>query len=194
MANNPYVNKVVYGDQTVMDISDTTAEAADVASGEVFYTASGARSVGTGNYYSPNDTAETTIDDADYFPYYDTSATAKRKSLWSNIKSALKTYFDDIYLKITQKDTFSAEATQANGQVQFLLWFSSETDPNATDYGFDLWYSQPLGSSPVSPTIPKWKSVTISKSEITTGVTISLTYAISGGTNGTSKYRVRILK
>lgn len=144
--------------------------------------------------YSNSDAAETTIADNDYFPFYDTSATAKRKSLWSNIKSVLKTYFDDIYLKITQKDTFSAEATQANGQVQFFLWFSYETDPNATDYGFELWYSQPLGSSPVSPTIPKWTSVTISKSEITTGVTINLTYAISGGTNGTSKYRVRILK
>lgn len=33
-----------------MDITDTTAEAADVAAGEVFYTRSGARSVGTGNY------------------------------------------------------------------------------------------------------------------------------------------------
>lgn len=200
MANNPYVNKVVYGNQTVMDISDSDVQEGDVVSGKTFYKASGQRSTGSAvipdisNCYQTTDTAETTIDDADYFPFYDTSATAKRKSLWSNIKSVLKTYFDAIYLKITQKDTFSAEATQANGQVQFFLWFSYETDPNATDYGFELWYSQPLGSSPVSPTIPKWTSVTISKSEITTGVTINLTYAISGGTNGTSKYRVRILK
>ena len=52
MANNPNVNKVVYGNQTVMDITDTTAQAADVASGEVFYTASGARTVGTGSFDS----------------------------------------------------------------------------------------------------------------------------------------------
>ena len=50
MANNENVNKVVYGDTTIMDITDTTAEASDVAAGEVFYTRSGARSVGTGNY------------------------------------------------------------------------------------------------------------------------------------------------
>lgn len=46
---NENVNKVIYGNRTVMDISDTTAEEADVAEGEVFYKANGARSVGTGN-------------------------------------------------------------------------------------------------------------------------------------------------
>lgn len=49
MATNENVNKVIYGNQTIMDITDTTAEEADVASGEVFYKANGARSVGTGN-------------------------------------------------------------------------------------------------------------------------------------------------
>lgn len=50
MANNEYVNKVVYGDQTLMDITDTTADEGTVASGEVFYKASGERSTGTANY------------------------------------------------------------------------------------------------------------------------------------------------
>lgn len=46
MANN----KVVFGNTTIMDITDTTAEASDVAQGEVFYNRAGVRSVGTGNY------------------------------------------------------------------------------------------------------------------------------------------------
>ena len=46
MANN----KVIFGNTTIMDITDTTAEAADVAAGEVFYTKAGTRTVGTGNY------------------------------------------------------------------------------------------------------------------------------------------------
>ena len=46
MANN----KVVYGNTTIMDITDTTAEASDVASGAVFYDRGGVRTVGTGNY------------------------------------------------------------------------------------------------------------------------------------------------
>ena len=47
MANNEYINKVEYGDQTLMDITDTTAENSDVIEGQVFYARNGARSVGT---------------------------------------------------------------------------------------------------------------------------------------------------
>ena len=43
MANN----KVIFGDQTIMDITDTTAEAADVAEGKYFYGADGVRTLGT---------------------------------------------------------------------------------------------------------------------------------------------------
>lgn len=46
MANNEYVNKVEYGGTTVMDITDTTAEAEDVIENKVFYAKSGARSTG----------------------------------------------------------------------------------------------------------------------------------------------------
>lgn len=51
--------------------------------------------------YLTTDTAETTIDDSDYVPFYDTSATAKRKTLWSNIKAKLKTYFDTLYASLS---------------------------------------------------------------------------------------------
>ena len=47
MAENPLVNKVVYGDTTLMDISDTTAEQSDVLQGKYFYNASGAKVQGT---------------------------------------------------------------------------------------------------------------------------------------------------
>ena len=119
MATNPYVNKVVFGNSTVMDISDTDATEADVTSGKVFYKGSGARSVGTADYYSPSDTAETTIADDDYFPYYDSSATAKRKSLWSNIKSVLKTYFDTLYVSKTSKDEWTGFEVAVGGEVTF---------------------------------------------------------------------------
>lgn len=43
---NLYKNKVVYGNETLMDITDTTAETEDVIEGQVFYSRSGERSVG----------------------------------------------------------------------------------------------------------------------------------------------------
>lgn len=78
MASNPYVNKVELADGTpVMDITDTTAEAEDVADGEVFYTAAGARSVGTlktGNtriFYGTCSTPSGTRDKVVTIPGYD---------------------------------------------------------------------------------------------------------------------------
>lgn len=48
MASNPYTNKVQLADGTVvMDITDTTATAADVVAGKYFYTASGQKVAGT---------------------------------------------------------------------------------------------------------------------------------------------------
>ena len=44
---NQYKNKVIYGDETLMDITDTTAESGDVIEGQVFYAKNGARSVGS---------------------------------------------------------------------------------------------------------------------------------------------------
>lgn len=41
------VNKVVYDGATLIDLTDTTASASDVASGKYFYTASGVRTQGT---------------------------------------------------------------------------------------------------------------------------------------------------
>lgn len=87
--------------------------------------------------YSTADTAETTLADNDYFPFYDTSATGKRKTLWSNVKSVLKTYFDTIYSTVktlSGLDDTNISATPTDGQV---LTYDGTNDEwiNATPSG-----------------------------------------------------------
>lgn len=52
MPEEKAINKVIYGGNTLMDITDTTATESDVVSGEIFYLANGTRGVGTANYIS----------------------------------------------------------------------------------------------------------------------------------------------
>ena len=63
------------------------------------------------NYYQTGDTAETDLQDGDYIPFYDTSASAKRKTLWSNIKAKLKSYFDGIYSTVRSRQTPTSGGT-----------------------------------------------------------------------------------
>ena len=60
------INKVIYGNNTLIDITDTTATESDVAQGVVFYKADGTRSVGTMASGLPqftiNGTATLTVD------------------------------------------------------------------------------------------------------------------------------------
>ena len=60
MASNPYVNKVVYGGDVLIDISDTTAVASGVLASLKFYDASGAPVTGTCTYNADTSDANAT--------------------------------------------------------------------------------------------------------------------------------------
>ena len=60
MANNTYVNKVVFGNTTVMDISDTTADPSKVLASEKFYDRSGAPQTGSCTFDADTSDADAT--------------------------------------------------------------------------------------------------------------------------------------
>ena len=60
MATNPYVNKVVFGATTIMDISDTTADPTKVLASEKFYDRSGAPQTGSCTYDADTSDADAT--------------------------------------------------------------------------------------------------------------------------------------
>lgn len=60
MAENQYVNKVVFGNTTVMDISDTTADPTKVLASEKFYDRSGAPQTGSCTFDADTSDADAT--------------------------------------------------------------------------------------------------------------------------------------
>lgn len=60
MADNQYVNKVVFGNTTIMDISDTTADPSKVLASEKFYDRSGAPQTGTCTFDADTSDADAT--------------------------------------------------------------------------------------------------------------------------------------
>lgn len=69
---NPYVNKVMQSNGTALiDISDTTAVASDVAEGKYFYLASGQKAEGTASGGAPSQTQHTIL-----FEFEDTTTTS----------------------------------------------------------------------------------------------------------------------
>lgn len=91
----------------------------------------------TANYYNITDTADTTVDDADYIPFYDTSATAKKKTTWSNIvtkiKSSLASYFGRKFSQSNGKLNLLAEDNTVLDTVTLspLATNTSYTDTNS---------------------------------------------------------------
>ena len=86
--------------------------------------------------YDSTDSAETTIDDNDAFPFYDTTASGTKKTLWSNIKEKLRAYFDNIYSTfsgsyddLSDKPNIPTKTSDLNNDSGFL---SAATLPKAT--------------------------------------------------------------
>lgn len=63
MANNTYINKVVYGGDTLINLENDTITRADVLNGKTFHLPSGEITTGTSNYDAYTGDANATADD-----------------------------------------------------------------------------------------------------------------------------------
>ena len=71
--------------------------------------------------FRTDDTASTALADADYIPFYDTSASAKKKTLWSNIKSKLASVFADKEDYTNFKQSLSDSLAYPPHRVMFVM-------------------------------------------------------------------------
>lgn len=77
MATNPYVNKVVLGDDVLLDLTSDTAEAADVAAGKTLHLGTGAPAVGTASYAAaPENNGNAVTANGILLGYVDSTSTA----------------------------------------------------------------------------------------------------------------------
>lgn len=95
-------------------------------------------------------TSESMLADTDEMPFYDVSATAARKTLWSNIKSVLKTYFDTLYAAASHSHSYmplsggaftgpaTAQSNTSYTTAQIRNVILSTADPSGGNNG-DIW-------------------------------------------------------
>jgi hypothetical protein len=98
-------------------------------------------------------------------------------SLQTDLVAALNAKKD-----VADSDTWTSTVTQANGVAVF--------DNLNPDYGYEICYVSSDNATSVS--IPKWTN--LKQEDGTSSGTIKLTWTIKGGTDGTSQFRLRILK
>lgn len=68
--------------------------------------------------YAVGDTVDSTIDDTDYMPFYDTSASAKKKITWANVKTVLANAFARITAVTTNSFAISTSGWTTDTTAQ----------------------------------------------------------------------------
>lgn len=110
------INKVIYGSNTLMDITDTTAVASDVATGKVFYTADGTQTTGSSSAIVPTGTLNITANDTYDVTNYASANVNVSGSSWTKIA-------ETSYTVSTTNTSGELIATWETGHSE--LWTSS---------------------------------------------------------------------
>ena len=84
--------------------------------------------------YKSADAAETSIADNDYFPFYDTSATKQKKTLFSNLKNVLTNVFA-IKTHSSSSTTYGTGSSSLYGHVKLSDNYTSSAGPADSGVG-----------------------------------------------------------
>ena len=109
------LNKVEFYGNTLIDISDTTAEESAVVAGEVFYKADGTRATGTADYQQKITTQTVSLSSSwsGSGPYYQTILTGQAAGLQVNLNPTI-----DQLAALADAGVTSMVAANENGTVK----------------------------------------------------------------------------
>ncbi len=109
------VNKVAFFGNTIMDISDTTADESSVVAGKQFYKANGARATGTADYQQKITTQTVSLSSSwsGSGPYYQTILTGQAAGLQVNLNPTI-----DQLAALADAGVTSMVAANENGTVK----------------------------------------------------------------------------
>ena len=139
---------------TALDISDTTAVAADVAQGKYFYTAAGVKTAGTGSGGTPSQTQHTI-----YFEFSDSTNTS------------ITGYWDDSFISsaiMATTPTTYGNKTVTLAQLDGVTWYTKPTETWETLYESNdvSYYPEEDPSTPPYCWIPSLGDVRITQNSV----------------------------
>jgi hypothetical protein len=129
---NPYVNKVVRSNgTTLIDISDTTAVAADVASGKYFYLATGEKVAGSGSGGNSGYTRTVIV------PQQTVTASG---NAWALVSSDANIVEGDEYI-VTVNGVEKISTATKNGSINYISFIDWDWDSGGYAFGTEQSYS-----------------------------------------------------
>ena len=109
---NEHVNKVILGTETLLDLTDDTAEASDVVEGKTFHLKSGARATGTAKYASSEEVGGSAIKTAG-IPYGECDSTSTATAFTATV-DGIESLYDGVCVMLKNGVVTSASGFTIN--------------------------------------------------------------------------------
>lgn len=133
---NEHVNKVILGTETLLDLTDDTAEASDVVEGKTFHLKSGARATGTAKYAGSEEAGGSAIKTAG-IPYGECDSTSTATAFTATV-DGITSLYDGVCVMLK------------NGVVTSAANFTI----NINNLGAKPCYNNMATGNPITPTDP----------------------------------------